>query len=934
MASFGSGISEGRGGGGVGASGQGSEGSYSSRHFYKGARSKLEGRSPSNKLDVSSVPGHNRASEENYSLLYPSVARAEVRPGVAQSSPLSVPLLSHVLGAEGFRVSKTDNGPLSSQSVALQKAFQNGRPDEGQQVHPYGNVGSEVGPEGCLLAPASGNRDPPLLRLRPGGSAIPLPKAALRSIHGSVGLQSGSQTYQKGIEIGRSESHLFPGRLPDPGTLLPGGSDPYREGDTASSEAGFSHQLEEVLPPTIKEIGVPGGYNRPSGNVLFSSRGKDKFYPQIWQSSSGSSSVEKGPRVAGRLPEFCGGLSATRKAVGKTDPKMGKYSLVPAQKRRGNFLGQRPEGSPLSLDGSRVSGVISPNPAPPSATPTNDGCIRRWLGRSPAASQRLFLGREWSLARRTAGSLNELVRAKSYPVLYPSFPSSSSGQMYSSPVRQQDSTVMLKEAGLSSFSSSLVPFQGYFPPLQESENLPLSFSSERSFERFGRQGLKKDTHSYGVVPGRRVLSFPMPRLGVPRSRHHGHLGEQETLFLRLPLSGLSGFGMGYFLLRRLEQLGFNLRFSPVDRGSPGENATEITLIPGEGFPDCSPVALQGLVPHPRREVFCQTPPSRGFFSDPTSFGGRGHLPRGFQLKPVRLEVMRESLLQEGFSNRAVEVILGCHKLSTIKQYQTAWSKFLAYLEVERIGHDRIKLCHVLNFLSFEQEINERAYSTIAAYKCALFLPLKIALNLDLAGERVEKIMNGFYNLVPPEKRPMPGWDLSTFLFYLQSDRFEPIESIPFRDLALKLLALLALGTGRRIGELAELSRLTFEKSGRVFIKWLPLYRAKWDSAHSRFIPHHPSIQAMKSRRALSLRLCPLRVLTVYLERRKGLVRQGKDNCLWLRKIDGLSRNLRGLIKDSRNWSKEPAKVICFPHQLKKLAVSCYVWDNPLCWHKC
>ena len=140
-------------------------------------------------------------------------------------------------------------------------------------------------------------------------------------------------------------------------------------------------------------------------------------------------------------------------------------------------------------------------------------------------------------------------------------------------------------------------------------------------------------------------------------------------------------------------------------------------------------------------------------------------------------------------------------------------------------------------------------------------------------------------------------------------------------MALKLLALLALGTGRRIGELAELSRLTFEKSGRVFIKWLPLYRAKWDSAHSRFIPHHPSIQAMKSRSALSLRLCPLRVLTVYLERRKGFIRQEKDNCLWLRKIDGLSRDLRDLIKDSRRWSNEPVNVICFPHQLKKLAVS-------------
>ena len=77
---------------------------------------------------------------------------------------------------------------------------------------------------------------------------------------------------------------------------------------------------------------------------------------------------------------------------------------------------------------------------------------------------------------------------------------------------------------------------------------------------------------------------------------------------------------------------------------------------------------------------------------------------------------------------------------------------------------------------------------------------------------------------------------------------------------------------------------------------------------------------MRYKSALSLRLCALRVLRVYLERRKEFVRQGKDDCLWLRKVDGLSRDLRGLIKDSHRWSNDSVNVICFPHQLKKLAV--------------
>ena len=66
-----------------------------------------------------------------------------------------------------------------------------------------------------------------------------------------------------------------------------------------------------------------------------------------------------------------------------------------------------------------------------------------------------------------------------------------------------------------------------------------------------------------------------------------------------------------------------------------------------------------------------------------------------------------------------------------------------FWEAERVRHIRIQLFHVLNYLSIEQKVNERAYSTIAAYRCVLYLPLRIALNLDLAGDRVEKLINEF-----------------------------------------------------------------------------------------------------------------------------------------------------------------------------------------------
>ena len=105
-------------------------------------------------------------------------------------------------------------------------------------------------------------------------------------------------------------------------------------------------------------------------------------------------------------------------------------------------------------------------------------------------------------------------------------------------------------------------------------------------------------------------------------------GEQETLLIRLPFFGFPSFGLGYFLLRRLDQLVFNLRFSPMDRRGPGENVRG-SLFPGEWLHNSSPLTFQALVPLASREMSCQTYSPGGVLPNPTRFGGRGHLPRVF-----------------------------------------------------------------------------------------------------------------------------------------------------------------------------------------------------------------------------------------------------------------------------------------------------------------
>ena len=79
-----------------------------------------------------------------------------------------------------------------------------------------------------------------------------------------------------------------------------------------------------------------------------------------------------------------------------------------------------------------------------------------------------------------------------------------------------------------------------------------------------------------------------------------------------------------------------------------------------------------------------------------------------------------------------------------------------------------------------------------------------------------------------------------------------------------------------------------------------------------------------------MKLCSLRFLKVYLNRRDEIFCRGKDDFLWLRKVEGLSQDLRKIIKESRRWSNDLLSVIYFPHQLEKFAVSyiCKYFHKP------
>ena len=152
--------------------------------------------------------------------------------------------------------------------------------------------------------------------------------------------------------------------------------------------------------------------------------------------------------------------------------------------------------------------------------------------------------------------------------------------------------------------------------------------------------------------------------------------------------------------------------------------------------------------------------------------------------------------------------------------------------------------------------------------------------------------------------------------YLQSDVFEPLEDASWDLLIQKTLALILLATGRRINEIANLARSSYLKEGRLFLKWLPGFRAKNENVN--FRAQYPSLREIGGP---DKSLCPVRAYKILLEKRKGVTYYVNNSCLWPRNQATLSNLLVGLVKDSVRHARKVPDMRIGPHQFRKLAAS-------------
>lgn len=215
---------------------------------------------------------------------------------------------------------------------------------------------------------------------------------------------------------------------------------------------------------------------------------------------------------------------------------------------------------------------------------------------------------------------------------------------------------------------------------------------------------------------------------------------------------------------------------------------------------------------------------------------------------IRLEAIRKSLGQQGFSDSVVQLLLGGNRPSTESSYHAAWNSWRSW-NVRR-GSDPLSgdLTNVLQYLT-DVHTDGKSYSLINVHRSMLSGTLTLAGGESLGSHPlVIRLLKSCYNLNPPRPRYSHTWDPDLVLEFMKTD--------PDGDSFLphKLATLLALATFMRVSDLAIDKRsIVFEPD-----------HVHFHLSRPRKTQHKGQLQSFKLRKNQSEAICPVRCMGTYI----------------------------------------------------------------------
>merc|ERR1712055_403562 len=666
---------------------------------------------------------------------------------------------------------------------------------------------------------------PQVLCLRDGRQDLCLSVHALRPVLSPMGIYQGNKTCSV-TPSQVTHNHLFPpGRFPHPGSLPLSTRRGWSDSNVKVPILRPFHKFQKVNPHSF-----PGGRifrsNVPSRHPgILNSQGQNRFsFPKVISNSLKAFQHSQRTRIPHRSDRFHLSLCPTRETLYPPPHQLVKRSLFTS------YQG-------LSDKGRQFLHIIPTNLAGPSL-PTHENTYVNPYSYPPAHDRRQPDRMGWntpprfhirSMVQETSQNVNKLARAKSNPIIPHLLSPSNKRKTFDDTNGQHNSSVLHKKTRYPKVSSSYATRQEDPGVLFRPQDHPSAQTPPRPTKCPSGLKVSSDTHRHRMVFRSDNFQYPLAQLWPFLYRPFRQQRKQQAEGLHFSISRPFVF-RGERPFPPLGRMGLPVHFSTssLDGGS----ASTSTDVPGQRRAYSPILCSIKVVPSTSEQMPNTLPSPRRLFTVPEDMSGNSIPQPPRVVQASRMVTLRSALRDAGLSEVVIETILRAQQPSTLRQYQSAWAKFITFLSTKECLITNVTVNIVCEFLKHQQDEFNREYRTLAAYKSSLRLPILYAANLDINCPLMELFMRGLFNTNPPKKaKEMPLWSLNGLLTFLDTAKFEPLEKVDYEFLLQKTLFLLLLSSGRRIGEITALSDTSNfnREDSRLYLEWLPTFNPKHNS---------------------------------------------------------------------------------------------------------
>ena len=827
-------------------------------------------------------------------------------------------LLTTLHEAEKEREKTTNYRSVNPEPSFRLSNVQNGDSSRNCKSNFNGSVGMLNRYSGCLLPRPNelGVSQIPGFQNRKQDFCVPV--SPLRAISSSVGVHKDHKANKIKASHSNDSDFQLPGRLHPLRRICSSAVGFNEDNIEVTSKSGIYNKLGEVISNSSPGSGISRCFLGSEERYSVSSTGKEKSNRRPLSCSSQREHHHSTlPGKSCGVAELRSILCSTRKTPSPSNYRLDELKHTLLQQGHSSTTDSSLQELSQDLDKPRVSVPVCSYEHLASRPINDDRCIIGRLVRSSPSSQ----GPRNLVPRRSA-QLNELEGANGSVLVTAEIQVDVEREDCPSPLGQHHNSVLSEETRFTKISKTSFPHNVDSRVLQSKQDHIGSGASERGDERSGGPGFETETSFDGMDSRQNIIQSLSGKVPGSTSRPICNQIQRPARDIRVSVPRRSSGGLRC-LRPRLESMESDLPLSSQECSSSSRPST--SGLHRKGRSTRSILAESELVPHVIESVQIETIQTSEIAYPVSNDSSGSDVGRHRLLEPSRLATVVRGFLSDKASDDTISIIKKAHADSSLRQYQAIWGKFLDFLDTNSISHESVGIADVMNFLSFHAIHFKREYRTIAAYKCAVELPLKLVLGIDFGGTELGLFMRGLFNTKPPRRcAPMPTWYLDILFEYLNSDRFEPLGHKDITIVQQKLLVLLLLATGRRIGEVAHLS-LKYESDSSASGDWIKLFWLEgYKPKHCTkdFSPKLPLFNALETEGPSDFKLCPKRAFLIYVSLRYRSISHPPIKVpLWPLDTQGLSKLFKSTVFQSRHRVQMMDNITIGPHHMRKLAAS-------------